>query len=477
MSHLSIHGISKSFGTVQALSEVSAEFSPGKIHAILGENGAGKSTLVNILAGFIRPDAGQILLSGQPLPLGNPIKCRKAGIAMVHQHFMLVPQFTVVENLALSQMDNLKGSLRVDELAENALKVGRQLGWHVNPDAVTSDLPVGVQQRIEILKVLAKDSPVLILDEPTAVLSSDEVEDLFRVLGNLRQQGKTILLIAHKLAEVMRVADDVIVLSHGKKVAESAILDTNVSQLAEWMIGELPERLQETRAVGATVSLQMENVVARGDRGEVALEDLSLTVKEGEILGIGGVDGNGQVELAEVAAGIRRIEKGSVTREGNSVAYIPQDRQTDGLVLSMSIRDNMLLDGYRRSEFGWGPFMKVGKVDAWAQDLMQRFDVRAEGPDTIVGTLSGGNQQKVVASRTLDKHPDLLVAVNPTRGLDVRAADFVHSRILQARAERTAVLLISTDMDELAALADRTLFLSRGKLHEALTATSVVGEQ
>ena len=465
--------------------EVSSSFHGGEIHAVLGENGAGKSTLVGVLAGFVSPDAGNVALDSKPLPLAKPIECRHAGIAMVHQHFMLVPDFTVAENLALDRLGSLIGNLDKAKLVDPVLKLADELGWHVEPGAKIRNLPVGVQQRIEILKVLADDAPVAIFDEPTAVLSPDEVLDLFRVLRQIRDQGKIVILIAHKLSEVMAVADRVTVLRRGLVVATAQIADVNERELATWMVGELPPELNKAPRSDTQPGLRLDGAWAKGDRGEDALRGVSLEVYRGEILGIGGVDGNGQVELAEVAVGVRPLEKGSIhfqrgtgkpgNLETSRIAYIPQDRQTDGLALGMSIQDNLLIEGWRRPELTNRSFLRLKEIRNWAEKLVRDFEIKAPSANLPAGDLSGGNQQKVVVSRNLDQTPDLLVAVNPTRGLDIRAADFVQRQILKARDDGAAVLLISTDLDELSVLADRTLFMSTGELREASDAASLVG--
>lgn len=478
MNELVVEGLSKRYGTVRALESVSARFRAGEIHAVLGENGAGKSTLVGVLAGFVTPDSGSVTLNGKSMPLGHAHQCRHAGVAMVHQHFTLVPEFTVRENLALDRMDSLLGVLRSDELAQPALEQGKGLNWPIDPDAKVRNLPVGVQQRLEILKVLADDSPVVILDEPTAVLAQDEVLDLFRVLRDLSGRGKIVILIAHKLSEVLAIVDRVTVLRKGQFVATAPIADADETQLATWMVGELPPDLIKEPRTDTNPGLFLQGIWAKGDRGEDALRGVTLEVRRGEILGIGGVDGNGQVELAEAVVGVRRIFEGErqwVDGAEPRIAYVPQDRQIDGLALDMSILDNMLIEGYKRPDLGRGIFLNRRKIQQWAKELIAGFRIKTPSANLPARSLSGGNQQKVVVSRNLDETPELLVCVNPTRGLDIQAADFVQRQILRARDEGAAVLLISTDLDELAALADRTLFLSRGELREALEASSLVG--
>lgn len=474
---LEVRNVAKSFGPLRALDDVSARFQAGEIHAVLGENGAGKSTLMHVMAGFTNPDSGTVLLEGKPIPLGSPFECKRLGIGMVHQHFTLVPNFTVAENLALAGLDSLKG--RMELMAESAkgATIAKRLGWDLDLDSRVSDLTVGTQQRIEIVKALSCDAKVLIFDEPTAVLTPDEVSDLFRVLRNLKQEGKSVVLIAHKLSEVMAVADRVTVLRRGRWVASAPIGDASEAQLAEWMVGDLPIASVKTAANLRKGKVSVRELSVLGDRGEVAVRSVSFEVRQGEIVGFGGVDGNGQVELAEALAGLRKGK--GVQLEGAwtnpEPAYIPQDRQSDGLALGMSVEDNLLIGGLANSSLSSGPFLKIEQVHKWASGLIDAFSIKVEDAADAASALSGGNQQKVIVSRTLDRHPEFLVVVNPTRGLDIRATDYVHEKILEARDAGAAVALFSTDLDELSVLADRTYFMSRGELTEGMDAGLVVG--
>ena len=479
MFTLTVQGISKQFGQVLALSNVSAVFKSGEVHAVLGENGAGKSTLVSILAGFVAPDTGTASLhrdeTSSPLPLGRPTQLRAMGIEMVHQHFMLVPNFTVAENICLSQLDSLVRPLNTEKLLQSARSTAEQLGWQIDFNARTRDLPVGVQQRIEILKALnpPSNSPkltpnILILDEPTAVLSPTEVQDLFRVIRKLRSDGSMIILIAHKLSEIQQVADHVTVLRKGELIASVPFKETSLQQLAMWMVGEVPPKSQKSeRSIGSSGFLTVSNISVAGDRGEIAIRDVTFEIAQGEILGIGGVDGNGQVELAETVAGIRELISGEVrTHSGGPlrVAYIPQDRRADGLALEMSISDNLLIAGYESDLLNRGPLLSPSRIASWSDSLIAEYEIKVGSRSDPVSSLSGGNQQKVVVSRSLQSDPEILVVVNPTRGLDFRATEFVHQQIKRSRDKGAAVLLVSTDTDELAALSDRTFFLSRGQL-------------
>lgn len=482
MSELLVQNVSKRFGTLAALSEVSVRFVTGQIHAVLGENGAGKSTLMSVISGFMKPDRGEVSLDGKLLPLGRAYECKHLGIEMIHQHFTLVPEFTVVENLALSRLDGLAKTVNSSALARKALDMGKALGWELDPNAPTGRLPVGIQQRIEILKAISGDASVLIFDEPTAVLSPDEVEELFRVLRRLKDEGKIVILIAHKLSEVLSIADQVTVLRLGKLVATEKREKVDAERLAYWMVGEMPERALHREIGQLKVGVTASHLSVLGDRKEIAINDVSFEIRQGEIFGIGGVDGNGQVELAECLAQVRKPVTGTLSWQGipfNSLSptlgYVPQDRQSDGLALGMTIQDNMLVSGLRRAELFRGPFLNIKAVKAWAQGLIQRFSIKAESPKDLAGSLSGGNQQKVVVSRILDNSPSLLVVVNPSRGLDIKATQFVHEKILAARDAGASVALFSADLDELYGLSDRTMFLSRGRLLEDLGAASLVG--
>ena len=466
MAILTLRSVSKRYGAVHALSDVSAEFELGEIHAVLGENGAGKSTLMGILGGFITPDSGEILGKGVCWPVGHPSDVRRAGLTMVHQHFTLVPEFTVAENLALSGMKGLAKGLNVGKISRPALELAQDLNWNFDESAKTRLLPVGVQQRVEILKALAEDPQILVLDEPTAVLSPDEVEDLFRVLRQLKARGKAVILIAHKLSEVMAIADRVTVIRRGKWIASAPIEEVNPTQLAAWMVGEETNVTAGVPSISTSEQfLSTQDLVVLGDRGESAVRKASFNVARGEIFGLGGVDGNGQVELAECLVGVRPLKSGSLTLpDGARIAYIPQDRQVDGLALSMSVVDNLLVSGHRKPALRTGMFLSPLKVRRWAEGLIQRFGIKVGSPVDPVKSLSGGNQQKVVVSRALADPPDLIVAVNPTRGLDIGATTYVHEQIRAAAAGGAAVVLISTDLDELAALASTRAFLSRGEI-------------
>ncbi|MBX3096007.1 MAG: ATP-binding cassette domain-containing protein [Fimbriimonadaceae bacterium] len=461
---LRVEGVTKAFGSVVALNAVSVEFLPGEVHAVLGENGAGKSTLMNVLGGFLTPDEGTVSYRGEALPLGQAAEMRQRGFAMVHQHFMLVPNFTVGENLALDALQDLRGRLAQPDLIASALERAKSLGWSIDVDDRTDDLPVGTQQRIEILKALAGPSDVIIFDEPTAVLVPSEVEELLGLLRRLAEEGRIVILIAHKLSEILAVADRITVLRRGRVVAQTTQMEANAAQIAEWMVGDVPAPQSPLQEALGEKAVRVKDLVVSGDRGEPAVRGISFEIRSGEVLGIGGVDGNGQTELAEAVAGIRSRKGGDIVTP-NGVAFIPPDRQRAGLALSLSVEDNLWSGPVQRRQ---GLVLNRKRLWNWSRGVVQDYEIKVGNLSDPVRSLSGGNQQKVVVGRELSESPGLLVVVNPTRGLDVRATEFVHRRILDAARAGAAVLLISTDSDELAALAHRILYLSRGELRDSL---------
>jgi simple sugar transport system ATP-binding protein len=483
-----MQGIVKRFGETIALSGVDFEVCTREIHALLGENGAGKSTLMHVLSGLTRPDSGTIRLGGNPVRLSSPQVARKHGIAMVHQHFALVPAFTVAENLALDAEPQVGKRFSAQRAAESALAHAQKLGWKLEPNALVSSLPVGVQQRIEIVKALATEANLLIFDEPTAVLSPLEVEELFAVLRQLRDEGKGVILIAHKLAEIMAVADRVTVLRRGERVARASIAETDTRQLAEWMVGAKPPAnlsvTRETTALNLEQSKPLfvaEGLEALGERGEVAVSQLSMEVHAGEIFGIGGVDGNGQAELAEVLVGLRPPKAGTLLWQGvpfadslpTPLGYIPQDRRRVGLATTMTVEDNLLLFAVQEPAFRKAGLLQRKSLRALSKQLIETFDIRVPSATIAASALSGGNQQKIVVARALRNSPLWIVAMNPTRGLDVGATRFVHDQLRKAKARGAAIVLITTDLDELQLLSDRAAILSRGHLTPiALTESS-----
>jgi simple sugar transport system ATP-binding protein len=387
---------------------------------------------------------------------------------MVHQHFMLVPEFSVRENFALGTLESLEGVLDDQAFEARLTAVAQDLGWRIDASARTGALPVGEQQRLEVMKALAGDAKVLILDEPTAVLSPNEVLDLFRVLRRLRDGGTCVILIAHKLSEVMAVADRVTVLRRGELVASAMTAEVNERTLVEWMVGEVPAPRSPLPPSETGRLVSVRGLHVNGPRGEPAVRGVTFEVRRWEVLGIGGVDGNGQIELAEALVGLRKIVSGEIewSEGSHRIGYVPQDRQGQGLALEMSVLDNYLIGSLDDNALWSGPFLRRSQIKARTEQLVHEYEIKLGELDDPARSLSGGNQQKLVVSRVLSRNPDLLVAHNPTRGLDVRASAYVQERILSAARGGAAVVLISTDLDELAALASRTLFMNRGELHE-----------
>lgn len=477
---LELRGITKRFGTLVANDSINLIVEPGQIHALLGENGAGKSTLMNVLYGLYQADAGEVLLDGVKQSFSGPGDAMAAGIGMVHQHFMLIPVFTVAENVALGhEPTGALGKLDIDAARKRVIEISEKFGFNVDPDALVEDLPVGVQQRVEIIKALSRDAKVLVLDEPTAVLTPQETDELMLIMKQLAKSGTSIVFITHKLREVKEVADLITVIRLGKVVGD-AKPDASTSELASMMVGREVELTVDKKPSSAgDVILRVENIAVLDDRGQRAVDGISFEVRAGEILAFAGVQGNGQTELAEALVGLRSVLSGSgkISIKGNDVtgesvrhrlemgmAYIPEDRKTDGLVSEFSIAENFMINASYRSRFTTGPNINFAARREIADQLVKDFDVRTPSADTPAGKLSGGNQQKVVVARELSRNVDLLIASQPTRGVDVGSIEFIHERIVAERDERKAVVLISTELDEVLSLADRIAVMYRGKI-------------
>jgi ABC-type uncharacterized transport system ATPase subunit len=475
---LELRGITKRYGLLAANDGISLSVAPGQVHALLGENGAGKTTLMNVLYGLTQPDEGEILIDGKPMKFGSPRDAITAGIGMVHQHFMLVPVFTVAENvtLGIEEADRV-GLLDRRKTRRDVADLSHRYGLDVNPDAMVEDLPVGIQQRVEIVKALVRQANVLILDEPTAVLTPAETEELFRIIRQLRDGGTSVIFISHKLKEVQTIADTITVLRRGKVVGERTPPATE-EDLAALMVGrDVQLRVSKQPAKPGQVVLDVAGLMVPDEQGGLPVNGLSFQVRAGEILGIAGVQGNGQTELCEALMGLRPTAAGTVTLNGRDltratprqrlragVAYVPEDRNEDGLIGSFTVAENLVLDMYDRAPYSSGLNLNLAAIRANATALIGEFDVRTGSGGTPAGTLSGGNQQKVILAREVGREHKLLIASQPTRGLDVGSIEFVHRRIVEQRDHGVAVVIVSSELDEIYALADRIAVMYEGKI-------------
>jgi general nucleoside transport system ATP-binding protein len=489
---LELRGISKRFPGVIANDGVDLVVQPGEIHALLGENGAGKSTLMNVLYGLYHPDEGEILVDDSPVRFAGPGDAIRAGIGMVHQHFMLVPVFTVAENVTLG-VEPTRGPFRFldrPDARKRITEVSERHGLHVDPDAVVEDLPVGVRQRVEIVKALYRKSNVLILDEPTAVLTPQEDIELFEVMRSLAEAGTSIIFITHKLNEVLEVADRITVLRGGKVVGSTTPAETDEAELARMMVGR-PVQLQVTKpeARPAEPVLEVRGLSVRDDRDHMAVDNIDLTVRAGEIVAIAGVQGNGQTELVEAITGLRPAVAGEIDIAGSRMqasprkvfdsgtGHIPEDRLEEGLVPGFTVAENLVLTSYHLKAYSDGLQLRRDAILATAQELVGQYDVRTPSVFNDVGNLSGGNQQKVIVAREFSRPLKLLVAAQPTRGLDVGSIEYIHRRIVEKRDEGTAVLIVSTELDEVLALGDRIAVMYHGRIVDILEPAEATPER
>lgn len=478
--YLRLENISKCFNSFVANNNISFNVDTGKIHAILGENGAGKTTLMNIINGLYQPDAGKIYLEDKAVKIASQAEAIKLGIGMVYQHFMLVPQLTVTENIILGTENSWRLNLRQKQQEIAALS--QAYGLEIDPIDKIESLPVGTQQRVEILKVLYRQAKLLILDEPTAVLTPTEVELLINILRKLAAAGKTIIFISHKLEEVINLCDTVTVLRRGKVVATTTAKEVTPQQLAELMVGrEVALQVNKSASVPGKAIVSVQNLQVIDDRHIPAIRNISFQILAGEILGIAGVDGNGQRELADAIAGLRSINKGKIEFKSFStrqrIGYIPEDRQKMGLVLQFSIAQNLILNTFKNLPFCRHFLLQPLAIKNHAQVVMEEFDIRATGEDIKVSQLSGGNQQKVVLARELAGEPNLIVAMQPTRGLDVGATAAVHSQLLAQRDRGAAILYISTELEEVMAMSDRIAVILLGEFVAILDAQTATIEE
>ncbi|MFD1735879.1 ABC transporter ATP-binding protein [Bacillus salitolerans] len=476
--------IRKEFPGIVANDNITLRLAKGEIHALLGENGAGKSTLMNVLFGLYQPEKGEIKVKGQSVKITDPNVANDLGIGMVHQHFMLVKNFTVTENIILGNEPTSRGRINIAEAAEEVRKISEQYGLKVDPNAKIEDISVGMQQRVEILKTLYRGAEILIFDEPTAVLTPQEIIELIQILRKLVKEGKSIILITHKLKEIMEVCDQCTVIRKGVGIGTVKVADSSPKELAEMMVGRAVNFKTEKSdpSIGNDV-LKINKLVVKDSREVPAVNELDLTVRAGEIVGIAGVDGNGQTELIEAITGLRKISSGSILLKDkeitgqtprkiteSGVGHIPEDRHKHGLVLDYSIGENMVLQTYYQKPYSSNGILNFKHIFDKARSLIKEFDVRTPNEHTPARALSGGNQQKAIIAREVDRSPDLLIAAQPTRGLDVGAIEFIHSKLIQERDNGKAVLLISLELDEVLNVSDRIAVIYEGRIVEILDA-------
>lgn len=475
---IEMRDITKVFGEFVANDKINLHLRKGEIHALLGENGAGKSTLMNMLAGLLEPTSGEIAVNGQVVNLDSPSKAAGLGIGMVHQHFMLVEAFTVAENIILGSELTKNGVLDIAGASKEIKALSERYGLAVDPSAKVADISVGAQQRVEILKTLYRGADILIFDEPTAVLTPSEIEELMAIMKNLVKEGKSIILITHKLDEIRAVSDRVTVIRRGKSIETVKIAGTTNADLAEMMVGRsVSFKTEKQASQPKEVVLSIKDLVVNENRGVPAVKNLSLDVRAGEIVGIAGIDGNGQSELIQAITGLRKVESGSIELKGDSivglhprqitelsVGHVPEDRHRDGLILEMMISENIALQTYYKEPHSKNGILNYSNITSYAKKLMEEFDVRAASEIVPAAALSGGNQQKAIIAREIDRDPDLLIVSQPTRGLDVGAIEYIHKRLIEERDNGKAVLVVSFELDEILNVSDRIAVIHDGKI-------------
>ncbi|CIW64903.1 ABC transporter ATP-binding protein [Streptococcus pneumoniae] len=475
---IEMRDITKVFGEFVANDKINLHLRKGEIHALLGENGAGKSTLMNMLAGLLEPTSGEIAVNGQVVNLDSPSKAAGLGIGMVHQHFMLVEAFTVAENIILGSELTKNGVLDIAGASKEIKALSERYGLAVDPSAKVADISVGAQQRVEILKTLYRGADILIFDEPTAVLTPSEIEELMAIMKNLVKEGKSIILITHKLDEIRAVSDRVTVIRRGKSIETVKIAGATNADLAEMMVGRsVSFKTEKQASQPKEVVLSIKDLVVNENRGVPAVKNLSLDVRAGEIVGIAGIDGNGQSELIQAITGLRKVESGSIELKGDSivglhprqitelsVGHVPEDRHRDGLILEMMISENIALQTYYKEPHSKNGILNYSNITSYAEKLMEEFDVRAASEIVPAAALSGGNQQKAIIAREIDRDPDLLIVSQPTRGLDVGAIEYIHKRLIEERDNGKAVLVVSFELDEILNVSDRIAVIHDGKI-------------
>ncbi|HGJ3095984.1 ABC transporter ATP-binding protein [Streptococcus pneumoniae] len=475
---IEMRDITKVFGGFVANDKINLHLRKGEIHALLGENGAGKSTLMNMLAGLLEPTSGEIAVNGQVVNLDSPSKAASLGIGMVHQHFMLVEAFTVAENIILGSELTKNGVLDIAGASKEIKALSERYGLAVDPSAKVADISVGAQQRVEILKTLYRGADILIFDEPTAVLTPSEIDELMAIMKNLVKEGKSIILITHKLDEIRAVSDRVTVIRRGKSIEAVEIAGATNADLAEMMVGRsVSFKTEKQASKPKEVVLSIKDLVVNENRGVPAVKNLSLDVRAGEIVGIAGIDGNGQSELIQAITGLRKVESGSIELKGDSivglhprqitelsVGHVPEDRHRDGLILEMMISENIALQTYYKEPHSKNGILNYSNITSYAKKLMEEFDVRAASELVPAAALSGGNQQKAIIAREIDRDPDLLIVSQPTRGLDVGAIEYIHKRLIEERDNGKAVLVVSFELDEILNVSDRIAVIHDGKI-------------
>ena len=475
--------ITKKFGDFVANDHINLSIQKGEIHALLGENGAGKSTLMNMLAGLLQPTSGEIVVNGESVTIDSPSKSSQLGIGMVHQHFMLVEAFTVAENIILGTETVKNGVLDLKQATKDIEELSKKYGLTVEPHAKVADISVGMQQRVEILKTLYRGADILIFDEPTAVLTPSEIAELMDIMKNLVKEGKSIILITHKLDEIRAVADRVTVIRRGKSIETVEVAGATSADLAEMMVGHSVSFTTEKEpAKPKDVILSIKDLVVNENRGVPAVKQLNLDVRGGEIVGIAGIDGNGQSELVQAITGLRKVKSGSITIKGQdvthlttrkitelSVGHVPEDRHRDGLVLEMTLAENMALQTYYKEPMSKNGILNFNNINEHARKLMKEFDVRGANELVPAKGFSGGNQQKAIIAREVDRDPDLLIVSQPTRGLDVGAIEYIHKRLIEERDKGKAVLVVSFELDEILNLSDRIAVIHDGSIQGIVT--------
>ncbi|CAG6258809.1 ABC transporter ATP-binding protein [Streptococcus pneumoniae] len=475
---IEMRDITKVFGGFVANDKINLHLRKGEIHALLGENGAGKSTLMNMLAGLLEPTSGEIAVNGQVVNLDSPSKAASLGIGMVHQHFMLVEAFTVAENIILGSELTKNGVLDIAGASKEIKALSERYGLAVDPSAKVADISVGAQQRVEILKTLYRGADILIFDEPTAVFTPSEIDELMAIMKNLVKEGKSIILITHKLDEIRAVSDRVTVIRRGKSIETVEIAGATNADLAEMMVGRsVSFKTEKQASKPKEVVLSIKDLVVNENRGVPAVKNLSLDVRAGEIVGIAGIDGNGQSELIQAITGLRKVESGSIELKGDSivglhprqitelsVGHVPEDRHRDGLILEMMISENIALQTYYKEPHSKNGILNYSNITSYAKKLMEEFDVRAASELVPAAALSGGNQQKAIIAREIDRDPDLLIVSQPTRGLDVGAIEYIHKRLIEERDNGKAVLVVSFELDEILNVSDRIAVIHDGKI-------------